>query len=628
MSERQHLAAVREVLDNAYEPPADAFADFPPHDGDGYGGAERETPGDGRISMPPGCPVEPLGTADNIFFFLTALGELRALAADKVANKHIVGMFVPYDKYLEETWPRMTQDAKTGAWTAVPNSWKADDTSKHLMRVAAARGVMDVRQMVRGRGAWRDEDGRLILHCGNHVLYLGMWRKPGRYDGFVYPTAPALGRPAPEPAGTGAAVELLAWLKTWNWARPTIDPMLALGWIAIARLGGAIDWRPLIWITGGAQTGKSTLMDLIKALFDGGLLKLGSATEAAVRQLLGQDTLPVLLDEAENEEDDRKMVAIIQLARIAASGDDIGKGGQDHKGVRFTARSCFVFSSILVPGLQPQDKSRFALLELGPLPAGQRAPKISAAEKRTMAAALTRRMVDQWGRWDRTLEAFRDALIDFGGHRNRGADVFGTLLAAAHLAIEDDAPHHEELAMWGHMLAADRLAEMRDADGDDRRCLNLLATSLVQLSGHGQSRSVADWVDQAVRQTSDGDDQARARRELAKIGLGFFVGGIRKRSAEDESDRPQPVPGRCYLVVANANQGLGKLFAETQWKGRPGASGGWVQSLKRIPGAIANERQRIGGITTACTLVPVEAVWGDPSPDEVAVVAAEVTTDA
>ncbi|HEV2746635.1 MAG TPA: hypothetical protein VGW34_04980 [Allosphingosinicella sp.] len=629
MNAPRHLAAVRDVLDNAAEPPAD---DFP---GAGSGGRwDRGGDWDGpEPCMPPGCPVYPLGTHDNIFWFLTALGELRGLPADKVANKHIVAMFAPFDAYLEQHWPRMKWNAKLEEWEPVPNTWKADDTTKQLMRVAAWRGVWNAADKVRGRGAHRDEDGRLILHCGNHVLHGGMWQRPWVIDGLVYPAAPALPRPGPKSTFTlrkpgakaievNAAEELLSWLRTWNWARPQIDPILALGWIVGARLGGAFDWRTLIWITGGAATGKSTLMDLVKALFDGGLLKLGSATEAAVRQLLGQDTLPVLLDETEAEEDDRKLRQILGLARIAASGDDIGKGGQDHQGVKFTARSSFIFSSILIPPLAPADKSRFVVLELGELPKNGRAPKISAADKREMCAALTRRMVDHWGRWERTLEAYRDALIDYGGHKSRGADVFGTLLAAAHIALDDEPPGDEELVVWGNSLAADRLAELSDNAHDGERCLHHLATSLVQLDGRGLQQQVSEWVWQASQPVPADDVEARdrvarARDQLAKIGVGIFVGKARKGAGD--RDKPQPVAGRTYVGVASNHQGLARLFAESPWKGNAAAGGGWAQSLKRIANAVPNEKQRIGRTVMACTLVPVEAMWGaiEPEPEAV-----------
>ncbi|MEA3036817.1 MAG: hypothetical protein QOH04_2594 [Sphingomonadales bacterium] len=658
---------IRKVLDGAYEASGAGVAggDFPAHeplDGDPWGPGD-ELPPDGAVSMPAGCPVEPLGTHNNIFYFLTALGELRPLAADKVANKHIVGMFAPFTQYLFDEWPRkkeveITDDAgKVVGSEWIVTGWRADDVSLELMKVCGARGVWSPRDKVRGRGAHRDEKGGLILHCGSHVLIGGEWRKPAQYDGFVYPTAPKIPRPGPDPAARFAidaggegeqevpvGLALLHWLKQWSWARPTIDPILMLGCIAIARFGGAIDWRPVVWLSGEAAAGKSSLMDLIGDLFDGGLLKLESATEAAVRQLLGQDTLPVVLDEAEGEADSRAMDAIIKLARIAASGGNTGKGGADHAGVQFTAKSCFLFSSILIPGLLPQDKSRMAVLELTRLAAGLRTgPRIlradHAAERRALGTALTRRIVDHWGRWERTFDLFSDALIDVGGHKGRGAKVFATLLAAAHIALDDDDPSAEELVMWGGDLAVSRLAEMRDADGDDKRVMQHLATSLVQLTGHAAPRMVSEWIGQAAKVVPDrasGDlardvdeERRKAKEALARIGIGLMDGSAARRKAgEDDEGRPRPLPGRTYLVVANAHQGLGKLFAESDWKGRAGAVGGWAQSLKRIPGAIANERQRIAGQLLACTLVPIEAVWGDETAPESAEAGVETVVEA
>lgn len=634
---RDHLRLVGDAIDGVREPPID------------------EPPGDGGAppkAMPDGCPVVPLGTHDGHFYFLTALGELRALRARDVGNKDIVGMFAPSVQFLYDHWPTkkqiverdedgepVTDAAGDPVRRWITTGWKTAEVTELLMDVCGLQGVWNARDKVRGRGAHCDEQGRLILHCGNDVLYGGAWIKPGIRDGIVYPTAPPI--PKPGPAGAlfeiivddgarevSAGLALLHWLKSWNWARPTIDPMLALGFVAIARLGGAIDWRPLVWITGGAGEGKSTLLGFIADLFDGGLLKLESASEAAVRQLLGQDTLPVVLDETESEEDDRQMSAVLKLARIAASGGSVGKGGADHQGVQFTARSCFLFSSILIPALLPADKSRMAILELQRLGVGKREPAIvrpqHAAERRALAAAITRRMVDNWSRWGGTFGAFADALVEVGGHRGRGAKVFASLLAAAHIMLDDMEPSEEELATWGAELAVSKLAEMADADGDEKRILQYLGTCTVQLIGPGNVRSVAEWVLDAVCKTPRGVGldvateydlkRSKAREALARIGVAIFEPKPR-RLPGGGVDRARPIAGTVYLAIANSHQGLAKLFADSGWKSRGGASGVWSQSFKRIDGAVANERQRIGGLQMACTLVPIEAMF-PPEPGD------------
>lgn len=600
------LKAVREVLAGASDAPIGVV--------DVANDGGRDDRWDGPMPvMPPGCPVEPLGTENNVFYFLTALGELRGLAADKVANKHIVGMFAPFDKYLEEHWPRMTQDKDTGEWVAVPNTWKADETSKHLMRVAAARGVWNAREKVRGRGAWREENGGLILHCGNHVLIGGQWKRPGLHDGFVYPTAPTVPRPGPDGA-VQAAADLMRLLKTWAWKRPLIDPMLLLGWIGIAPFGGALDWRPLAWITGDKATGKSTLngpRGVLEYLFDGALLQTSDATEAAVRQLVGQQSLPVAIDEAEAEEDNRKMLALVKLARQAASGGRIFRGGQDHVGHEFTAQSCFLFSSILVPPIPPQDRSRLAILDLDPLPEGALKPKLDAAEIRAIGAGLRKRMADGWGRFEKVLELFHNALVVRGGHQGRSADQFGVLIASAWTLMHDGLPDDAELDEWAARMTIDTLAEKGDDASDAERALFHLASSLVQLAGHGTPNTVGHWIQRAAPKV-DADHETRegaetAKAQLGKVGLGVLTGGTRKRAG----DAPSPIPGRRYIMVASNHQGLARLYEGSRWGG-----GVWSQALKRLPGALGNERQRIGGIVAACTLVPVDVLLDQRTSDE------------
>ena len=166
-----NVQPIRNVLAAVAEAPIDAVP-APANDRDGkYGGRPPKV-------MPDGCPVIPVGTENGTFYFLTALGELRGLTCDKVANKHIVGMFAPDSDYLMEAWPRKklvkTKDDdgnEVEEWLVT--GWRNDDVAMLLMDVAAAKGVWNAREKVRGRGAWVDDDGGLVLHCGNHVLLGG-----------------------------------------------------------------------------------------------------------------------------------------------------------------------------------------------------------------------------------------------------------------------------------------------------------------------------------------------------------------------------------------------------------------------------------------------------------------------
>jgi hypothetical protein len=153
-------------------------------------------------------------------------------------------------------------------------------------------------------------------------------------------------------------------LRTWNWKRPALDPVLLLGAIGQGYIGGALPWRSNVWITGGRGTGKSALngrpdegQGIIPQLYGEALFRTGNTSAAAIRQSLKNSTVPVMIDEAEAGADNRKITEVVELARVASSGDKMHRGGQDHQAHEFTLQSPFWFSSINIPPLEGSDRA-------------------------------------------------------------------------------------------------------------------------------------------------------------------------------------------------------------------------------------------------------------------------------
>jgi len=68
----------------------------------------------------------------------------------------------------------------------------------------------------------------------------------------------------------------------------------------LSPFSGALGWRPHIWLSGEAGSGKTTVVNLIiKRLVAIAESVEGSSTAAGIRQKLEGDSRPVLLDEAE-----------------------------------------------------------------------------------------------------------------------------------------------------------------------------------------------------------------------------------------------------------------------------------------------------------------------------------------
>lgn len=569
------------IVAKGAEPPAAAAAGKT-KDGEG-------DPRGPRLFLPEDCPVKPLGMENGRFYYLDAVGQLRCLKAGEHSNKELLALFAPMTAFCHRNWPRFGRDGKS------TNGWRPEECGEVLMTAAAKRGVWNPWDKVRSRGGWCDDAGNLILHCGDAIYINGGWQPPGVIEDIVYPTAPPAPRPSPFPASKDVAMSVLADLESFSWARGQVDPVLLVGFLGCCMLGGAPDWRPMVWITGDKGTGKSTLHTYMRGLLGGGYLASSDASEAGVRQLLGQQSLPVLIDEAEPEDEGRRMAALIKLARQASSGGEVLRGGADHQGQAFVARSAFMFSSILVPPLQGADRSRLAILSLLPLAAGAREPRQSRAELRGKGEQLRRRMVDGWERWPATLAAWVDAL-KAAGHTARGATQFGTLMAAAWLMLFDAMPTAEQLAAWAAILDPRTLAETAEDVSDAQQCLARLLTSQVMLGGGGIPRTVAQWVAQAereMRQTDDmGETVAVAAKALAVIGL-----AVKDRG------------GDLVLAVAARHEGLARLFAGSHWQAKSGAAGVWSQSLGRTAGAIGNKTQRIGGLPMKATLVPLAAAF-------------------
>ena len=382
---------------------------------------------DPATGLPSGCAVIPLGLSGNTGYFIDPRGQLQSFAEPYGRGK-ILGLFVGDEKYLGWAWPAKRDQA----------DFEAKHAAADLLSACNLQGVWESVEKLRGRGAWIGRSGRLILHTGADLIAGGRSLAPGPHEGLIYPTRTAIPAPWPEKisAAESPARLLLPLLRSWNWERPEVDPVLLLGFIGAAFLGGALPWRPSVFVPGDKATGKSTLQLLLKLLFGEWLVQAADTSAAGIYQRLGQDSLPVAVDELESESDVRRQKAVLKLARLAASGALMLRGGDRHQGIEFQARSCFLFSSINTPPLEPQDLSRMGILKLRRLPAGQPAPALDPQLLAMQGRMLLRRLVDQWPRFSETFAAFRGELAA-GGMDGRGQDTFGVLLTCYDLLTHD-----------------------------------------------------------------------------------------------------------------------------------------------------------------------------------------------
>lgn len=604
--------------------PAPDFAD---PKGSGGGGAP------GHL-LPPGAPIRALGKQGLSLWLLDHLNQLHSIKPRELGKGELLAICGEED-WLLDHFPQYGKPEAKGEMPPIVGFNQAKAQASIVLACSGA-GVFNPQGTLFGRGAHRRQsDDALMLHLGDRVWIIDAVtaagrrttkvdeRRAGVVDGKIYPALQALPPPAPAPSPIEEAERLRQLFGKWFFADGEIAQLLVLGWVGHALICGAFGWRSHIWLTGDTAAGKSTLQRLIRAVLDSWGLFTEDASEAAVRQMLGEDTLPVMIDEAEADDRAERQQAMINLARKASSGAKMHRGSSDHQAKEFTAQSAFLFSSILHAPLDPQDRNRFAILAMQQIPKDAPEPELDLRYWREAGRRLHRRMVEQWPRFDRTLADYRQE-IAVQGFQGRWRDTFGTLLACADMLLHDAAPRdaaaHDDKTGFGRdvMLVRQCLPMMErgalEAEDTTTRCIRTLTTTLLSASGGQHQETVAAWLHRAMQFDKEtGAFNQVARQKLKAHGL--RVVNLTRTGKGATGATEATFDDQVYVLVAGqSNVALRELFRGSKWY-----AGGWTQALQHarweVPGgksAVAKTgiKARFAGSLDHAVAVPIEAMIG------------------
>ncbi|WOI54319.1 hypothetical protein [Parvularcula sp. LCG005] len=534
--------------------------------------------------MPPHCPVVPLGRYGDNYYIFNASGGITVISGSVKETALIQDIFLPYANYAAWAWPYF-RTTDNGRVYDTKKKWEGNEVIEALKCACTLKmeafGAWDTVEKVRGRGCWRTDDNELIVHLGDKLIMPGgLFQRPTEIGGYLYPKRPSINPPsANSPAGgdDGPGQLLYAQLKSWNWKRPEIDPYLLLGWIGMAFLSGALDWRSMIYITGGRGTGKSSLLWIVKWIMGGLGLKVDNGTAPGLKRYLNNDSAGVILDEFEATTDNRRAKDIIDMAREASSEGNTVRADPNGGAVLFKVRSSFIFASILPPPLNPADVSRMAILELGALNEKDNPQPLGDWEDERfvngIGADIFSRMVCDFPRVRRAIRAYKEALQRYGGHDGRGGDTFGTLLGCAHVIIDDDEPTEADCKNWAELLSQESLREFEMAGSEWADCLDQLLSATPQVLQRTGTPSISallgEWRADTLRVDNEGmDDQIRlVRKRLNIVGMSIVM-PKGKWSIDDAS-----------LFFPAKSAATNPLFEGTKWAG----AGVAIAALRQMP---------------------------------------------
>lgn len=236
-------------------------------------------------------------------------------------------------------------------------------------RACNAKGRFDSSR-VRGAGMWLEKNVP-IFHAGEYLITPDgavplespeqgrhLYRLDYRVEDFSNMQLSNIEREA-----------ILKAVDTFAFAAPEQKEFL-LGWAVCAFLGGALSWRPHIWIKGQAGSGKTTILeDFLRPLLRNLSVDVvgGGTTEAGLRNRTGCASRPVIMDEAENtsKNDHMNLTNMIVLFRQASSDSSglmfksVSGGGS---AVAYDPKFCAALASVESSLVLEQDQSRFSLI--------------------------------------------------------------------------------------------------------------------------------------------------------------------------------------------------------------------------------------------------------------------------
>jgi hypothetical protein len=354
-------------------------------------------------------------------------------------------------------------------------------------------------------------------------------------------------------------------LKLFKW-RNEQDAVLLLGWLAIAPICGVLEWRPHCFLYGPPRCGKTTIHGLAARLLHPLVISTdGQSSEAGIRQTLGPDSLPIIIDEFESDQHSAGLRGVIRLARSASSSDNpVLRGTPEGKAMQFSLRTTFFFSAVNPTNLSQADESRILQFEM------MMHDNDDGVARRILAEeAFFRERGIEWCGYMVSLASVVSPAIErferaMPGLDRRHRKNIATLLAGAFIALERREPTDDEADAWAAEFGSTVTLHAESLERDDAmEALDHLFSFVVD------DYPLGHWLALLLAAPSrTGTDRSPAHRITRTYDL------VIKSEGE--------APG---LFIRNGSPAISRVFQGTIWEGR-----GWEKAIRKLEGAFRAER--------------------------------------
>jgi hypothetical protein len=336
----------------------------------------------------------------------------------------------------------------------------------------------------------------------------------------------------------------------------------------------------LVSIIGASDSGKSTLLSqVLVPVLGEWTIAADRSTEAGLRQRIGCNAAPVVIDEFDLYSQRQK---VLELFRTSSRGGEILRGTADQTGISYGVRHIAWFAAIESGDVWGQDRNRFIRLEL--LPPQNRGDLVLPGTRELAELGRQLMLAAIWAapRAVELAESIRNTVVP--GVHGRLVESYAVPAAMQAVLMHGRDVPREVAVETLHRMIGGRAALIGQGERDEVRLLRDIFSSTVRVPESGPGGTGTVHVERSVGQILANEVRPNGRAVLssqnstatstvAAMGLRIFV----------PRNETQP---RLFIADDEVRR---KLLQDTRWK-----ESRIDQLLMRLAGA-TRDQQRLDG---------------------------------
>jgi len=437
-----------------------------------------------------------------------------------------------------------------------------------IIRDSESRGLFQPSN-IRGAGVWIHK-GNIIVNNGDTVTDMtGQQIYPN--NGFHYvKSEKRMGDFTGESSTVQNGYDLIELFMAQGF-ETEFEALALLGWTLIAPFGGILKWRPHIWLSGPARSGKSWILEnivepLVKPFYHRGT---GKTSAPGIYRAIKNTACPILLDEMEpgknaNKDTIQKIEEKLELARNASSDfssvftlTSMSGSGLTEE---FCVRSCFCFASIIPYISGEAIESRIIISRLkNPKNVKNKIEKTTEIIKRGVMddpMKYQRRIFRKLPSILENIEITKKIFLKETGDQRKSdnlAPIFATIIAIINDSDKIDEANIKRLI---NAFVNDTAIEKYHVESDEDKLIFELLDYPLQINP-GERVSVAELI-------------------LEASNLAEKISPDRHNILQRSGIRIFDMSGKQYLAIASSHSAIKRMLADTMYGG-----GNYFEILKR-----------------------------------------------